>query len=73
MEEQEVLLEQRLRDAEAVEVFKVIEGGQASWSNNPQSNVKEIVINDNKFCSPDNEPITNPVVLPDELVVYEEF
>ena len=73
VEEQEVLLEQRLRDAEAVEVFKVIEGGQASWSNNQQLNVKEIVINDNKFCSPDNEPIANPVVLPDELVVYEEF
>ncbi|MEC4813047.1 MAG: DDE-type integrase/transposase/recombinase [Scytonema sp. PMC 1069.18] len=73
VEEQEALLEQRLRDAEAVEIFRIIEGGQSNWSNNQQSNVQAILVDDDKFCGCQNESVVNLVSAPDELVIYEEF
>ncbi len=74
IEEQEVLLEQRLRDSEAVEVFKVIEGGQANLDSLQQPSIKQIVSNENNNIFPPlEELVINQSAFPDELIIYDEF
>ncbi|HBQ99296.1 MULTISPECIES: TnsA endonuclease N-terminal domain-containing protein [unclassified Roseofilum] len=72
VEAQEVLLEQRLHDAEAVEVFRVIDGGKPTPAH-MSSKVTDIT--SARTSSPaqsELQPTTQPN-LPEELVVYEEF
>ena len=72
IEAQEVLLEQRLHDAEATEVFRVIEGGK---SNSVQITSKVTDINTTQINHPaeyEQQQTVQPN-LPEELVVYEEF
>jgi hypothetical protein len=74
VEAQEVLLEQRSYDAEAMEVFGVIEDGKASFSRNGKSKVKEIDFDDgNKFSLSESQPAQNSSTDAEALVVYEEF
>ncbi|MFB2893294.1 Mu transposase C-terminal domain-containing protein [Aerosakkonemataceae cyanobacterium BLCC-F50] len=75
IEAQEALLEQRSYDAEAQEVFRVIEGGKATFSRNTPPNVIQIPLG-----STDNQAIEDESVYPDDitntpetLVIYEEF
>jgi hypothetical protein len=70
VEAQEVLLEQRSHDTEALEVFRAIEGGKATAKRNePPSKVKGI-----KFAEERTEPQPTTNVAPStEYVIYEEL
>ncbi|MBD2345544.1 TnsA endonuclease N-terminal domain-containing protein [Anabaena subtropica] len=68
VEAQETLLEQRSYDAEAKEVFRVIEGGKANFSSNEQPKVIPIPSRDINNLVAEDE-----VNAPEKLVVYEEF
>lgn len=71
VEAQEVLLEQRLHDAEATEVFKLIEGGKSS-----SKSLSNVVTNITSHQSNRSSNPESKESLPDSaetLVVYEEF
>ncbi|MEA5603257.1 TnsA endonuclease N-terminal domain-containing protein [Nostoc sp. UHCC 0252] len=68
VEAQEALLEQRSYDAEAKEVFRVIEGGKATFSRNEEPKVIQI-----PFGNTDNQVTEVEANTPETLVVYEEF
>jgi len=68
VEEQEGLLEQRSYDAEAREVFRIIDGGKATTSRNEQTKI--IPAN---FENTDTPADQDEALIPDTLVVYEEF
>lgn len=67
VEAEEILLEQRLHDAEAEEVFKVIEGGKAF----KPSVMTNITSDDLNLSQKENEEYSSDSDL--TLVVYEEF
>lgn len=76
VEAQETLLEQRSYDAEAKEVFRVIEGGKATSNRNKQPNIIQF----SSLGSTDSQAIEDEVGHlhcnvngPETLVVYEEF
>ncbi len=74
VEAQEVLLEQRSYDAEAMEVFRVIEGGKPSFSRNGKSKVISFTFDDgNKFSLSESQPDEDVPTDAEALVVYEEF
>ena len=68
VEAQEALLEQRSYDAEAKEVFMVIEGGKATTNRNEQSKVVQI-----PFDKTDERVSKDEVSAPETLIIYEEF
>ena len=68
VEAEEALLEQRSYDAEAREVFRIIDGGKATTSRKEQ--VKIIQAN---FENTDTQADQDEALIPDTLVVYEEF
>jgi len=68
VEAQEALLEQRSYDAEVREVFRVIDGGKATTSRNEQQKIIQA-----NFENTDNQLPEDEVIVPDTLVVYEEF
>lgn len=67
VEAQEALLKQRSYDAEVKEVFRVIDGGKATFSQNEPSKVISI-----PFGNTDNQ-LAEEASAPETLVVYEEF
>jgi transposase InsO family protein len=74
VEAQEALLEQRSRDAEAADVFRVIEGGRASLSRNAQSTVEAISLdNSRNFRTSEPQLVSNEAIALNELEIYEEF
>ncbi len=74
VEAQEALLEQRSRDAEAADVFRVIEGGRASLSRNAQSTVETSSLdNSRNFRTTEPQPVLNESLALNELEIYEEF
>jgi transposase InsO family protein len=74
VEAQEALLEQRSRDAEAADVFRVIEGGRASLSSNAQSTVEAISLdNSRNFRTSEPQLVSNEAIALNELEIYEEF
>jgi hypothetical protein len=74
VEAQEALLEQRSRDAEAADVFRVIEGGRASLSRNAQSTVEAISRdNSRNFRASEPQLVSNEAIALNELEIYEEF
>ncbi len=74
VEAQEALLEQRSRDAEAAEVFNVIEGGQASLSRNAQSTIEALSLdNSRNFRASEPQPVLNESFALNKLEIYEEF
>jgi hypothetical protein len=80
VEAQEVLLEQRSHDAEALEVFRVIEGSKTTATRNePPSKVK--VIEPIRLAASgtrskeqtEPQPTTTSAAPSEALVIYEEF
>ena len=68
IEAQEALLEQRSYDAEVKEVFRVIEGGKATTSRDEQPKVIQV-----SFENTDTQVAEDEALVPETLVVYEEF
>ncbi len=68
VEAQEALLEQRSYDAEVREVFRVIDGGKTTTSRNEQAKIIQA-----SFENTDTQMAEDEVIVPDTLVVYEEF
>lgn len=70
VEAEEILLEQRLHDAEATEVFKVIEGRRAN-----SNTVSEVINITSGHLKSSSNPLREESLsdLPETLVVYEEF
>lgn len=68
VEAQEALLEQRSYDAEAREVFRVIEGKKATTSPNEQPKLIQV-----PFGNTDSQVDEDEAIAPETLVVYEEF
>ncbi len=68
VEAQEALLEQRSYDAEAREVFRVIDGGKATTSRKEQTKIIPAT-----FENTDTQADQDEALIPDTLVVYEEF
>jgi hypothetical protein len=68
VEAQEALLEQRSYDAEAREVFRVIEGGKATTSRDEQPKLIQV-----PFGNTDSQAAEDEALVSETLVVYEEF
>ncbi|MEH1996046.1 hypothetical protein, partial [Nostoc sp.] len=68
VEAQEALLEQRSYDAEVKEVFRVIEGGKTTTSRNEQPKLIQV-----PFGNTDSQADEDEAIVPEKLVVYEEF
>ena len=68
VEAQEALLEQRSYDAEAKEVFRVIDGGKATTSRNEQAKVIQAT-----FENADTQVAEDEEIATDTLVVYDRI
>lgn len=68
VEAQEALLKQRSRDVEVKEVFGIIEGGKAATSSNEQPKLIQV-----PFENTDTQVAEYEAIIPETLVVYEEF
>ncbi|WP_373526256.1 Mu transposase C-terminal domain-containing protein [Nostoc sp.] len=68
VEAQEALLQQRSYDAEVKEVFRVIEGTKAATSRNEEAKLIQVTFANTDFQADEDEAI-----VPEILVVYDEF
>jgi len=74
VEAQEVLLSQRLHDAEAKNVFAVIEGDLAAHDGYRQLSRSDIIFNNsNETRESENQSAWNAPISPDELELYEDY